>query len=96
MVWHFWPWCHSFSKFDIDEFARVRQVINVINAWGTMSVFYTISDTEEVAVHIKKNFVMVDHPDLMTYMKVILDSFFRTARTVDEEIEKARLQECNK
>ena len=20
-----WPWCHSFSKFDIDEFARVRQ-----------------------------------------------------------------------
>ena len=26
-----WPWCHSFSKFDIDEFARVRQVVNEIN-----------------------------------------------------------------
>ena len=90
-----WPWCHSFSKFDIDEFARVRQVINEINARGTVSVFYTNSDTEEVAVHIKKNFVLVEHPDIKTYMKVILDSFFRTARTMDLEIEKAKLQEYN-
>jgi hypothetical protein len=32
-----WPWCHSFSKFDIDEFARVRQVVNDINMRGTLS-----------------------------------------------------------
>ena len=31
-----WPWCHSFSKFDIDEFARVRQVVNDINAKGRL------------------------------------------------------------
>ena len=29
-----WPWCHSFSKFDIDEFARVRHVVNDIWYYG--------------------------------------------------------------
>lgn len=92
-----WPWCHSFSKFDIDEFARVRRVINDINAMGTASVFYGISDSDDVAVHIKKNFLLVPQiPDLDRYMKGMLDSFFRTARTLDVEIEKCRLQECER
>lgn len=91
-----WPWCHSFPKFDIDEFARAKQVMNEINMRGSVSVFYTISDSDEVAVHIKKNFVLVEHPDLEWYMRVILDGFFRTARTLDIEIEKAKLQECSR
>lgn len=92
-----WPWCHSFSKFDIDEFARVRQVVNDMNARGTASVFYGITDSDDVAVHIKKHFLLVPQiPDLEDYMKLILDSFFRTARTLDLEIEKCRLQECER
>ena len=90
-----WPWCHSFSKFDIDEFARVRQVVNDINARGTATVIYGITDSDDVAVHIKKHFLLVPQiPDLEDYMKLMLDSFFRTARTLDLEIEKCRLQEC--
>ena len=90
-----WPWCHSFSKFDIDEFARVRQVVNDINARGTASVFYSIADSDDVAVHIKKHFLFVPQiPDLEEYLKIMLDCFFRTARTLDVEIEKCRLQEC--
>ena len=92
-----WPWCHSFSKFDIDEFARVRQVVNDINARGTASVFYGITDSDDVAVHIKKHFLLVSQiPDLVDYLKLMLDSFFRTARTLDLEIEKFRLQECER
>ena len=92
-----WPWCHSFSKFDIDEFARVRQVVNDINKQGTLSVFYSITDSDEVAVHIKKHFLFVQQiPDLESYLKITLDSFFRTARTLDIEVEKCRLQECEK
>ena len=92
-----WPWCHSFSKFDIDEFARVRQVVNDINARGTASVFYGITDSDDVAVHIKKHFLLVSQiPDLEDYLKLMLDSFFRTARTLDLEIEKCRLQECER
>ena len=92
-----WPWCHSFSKFDIDELSRVRQVINDINMRGTASVFYSITDSDDVAVHIKKHFLLVSQiPDLEDYLKLMLDSFFRTARTLDVEIEKFRLQECER
>lgn len=92
-----WPWCHSFSKFDIDELSRVRQVINDINMRGTASVFYCITDSDDVAVHIKKHFLLVSQiPGLEDYLKLMLDSFFRTARTLDVEIEKFRLQECER
>ena len=92
-----WPWCHSFSKFDIDELSWVRQVINDINMRGTSSVFYCITDSDDVAVHIKKHFLLVSQiPGLEDYLKLILESFFRTARTLDVEIEKCRLQECER
>ena len=92
-----WPWCHSFSKFDIDELSRVRQVINDINMRGTASVFYSITDSDDVAVHIKKHFLLVSQiPGLEDYLKLMFDSFFRTARTLDVEIEKFRLQECER
>ena len=87
-----WPWCHSFSKFDIDELARVRQVVNVINIQSTVSVFYGITDSEDVAVHIKKHFLFIQQiPDLVDYLKATLDNFFRTARALDLEIEKCRM-----
>lgn len=90
-----WPWCHSFSKFDIDEFARVRQVVNDINARGMTSVFYSTTDSDEVAVHIKKHFLLVQQiPNIEDYLKLMLDIFFRTARTLRVEIEKSRVQEC--
>ena len=92
-----WPWCYSFSKFDIDEFARVRQVVNDVNMRGIVSVFYGTTDSDEVALHIKKNFLLIPQiPDLEEYLKLILDGFFRTARTLDLEIEKCRMQECAK
>ena len=92
-----WPWCHSFSKFDIDEFARVRQVVNDVNLRDTVSVVYTIADSDEVALHIKKNFIFLPQlPQIDEYLKLNLNSFFRTARTLDLEIEKHRMQECEK
>ena len=90
-----WPWCHSFSKFDIDEFARVRQVVNEVNLRDTLSVVYSISDSDDVALHIKKHFIFIQQiPELEEYLKMILNSFFRTSRTLELEIEKCRMQEC--
>jgi len=90
-----WPWCHSFSKFDINEFSRVRQVMNEINARGMTSVFYSITDSDEVAVHIKKHFLLVQQiPNIDEYLKLMLNIFFRTARTLHVEIEKCRVHEC--
>ena len=90
-----WPWCHSFSKFDIDECARVRQVVNEINLRESVSVVYTISDSDDVALHIKKHFLLVPQiPEVEEYLRMILNSFFRTARMLELEIEKCRMQEC--
>ena len=90
-----WPWCHHFSKFDIDEFARVRQVVNEINVQGTVSVVYTLADSDDVALHIKKHFLLVPQiPEVEEYLRMILNSFFRTARMLELEIEKCRMQEC--
>ena len=92
-----WPWCHSFSKFDIDEFARVRQVVNDINLQDVVSVVYTITDSDDVAVHIRKNFLFIPQiPQIEEYMKLNLIGFFRTARTLELEIEKCRMQEYEK
>ena len=75
----------------------VAQVVNDINMRGTLSVFYGITDSDDVAVHIKKHFLFVEQiPDLEGYLKLTMDSFFRTARTLDIEVEKCRLQECEK
>lgn len=90
-----WPWCHSFSKFDIDEFARVRQVVNEINMYESLTVFYTFADSDEVALHIKKHFLLVPQvSEVEEYLRVILNGFFRTARTLNLEIEKCRMNEC--
>ena len=92
-----WPWCYSFNKFDIDEFARVRQVANDINAYGIVSVFYGISDSDEVAVHVKKNFVFIQQiPNIEDYLRMMLENFFRAVRKLELEIEKIKMQECER
>ena len=92
-----WPWCHSFSKFDIDEYARVQKVVNDINARGVVSVFYGETDSDDVAVHIRKNFLFVPQiPELDDYLRLMVESFFGIVRTLDVEIEKCRLRECEK
>ena len=92
-----WPWCYSFSKFDIDEFARVRQVVNEVNMRDTLSVIYSITDSDDVALHIKSNFLFIAQiPEIEDYLRAILNSFFRTARTLELEIEKCRMMECEK
>lgn len=64
---------------------------------GTVSVIYGITDSDDVAVHIKKHLLLVPHiPDLEDYLKLTLDSFFRTARTLDIEMENCRFQECER
>lgn len=89
-----WPWCHTFNKFDIDEFSRVQRVVNEINSYDSITVFYGISDSDDVLLHMRKNLIFVPQiPKINEYLRSILRSFFQTARTLDFEIEKSRLQE---
>lgn len=89
-----WPWCHTFNKFDIDEFSRVQRVVNEINSYDSITVFYGISDSDDVLLHMRKNLIFVPQiPQINEYLRSILRNFFQTARTLDFEIEKSRLQE---
>ena len=89
-----WPWCHTFNKFDIDEFSRVQRVVNEINSYDSITVFYGISDSDDVLLHMRKNLIFVPQiPQINEYLRSILRSFFQTTRTLDFEIEKSRLQE---
>ena len=84
-------------KKDIDTSQRpLVQVINDINAYGIVSVFYGNTDSDEVAVHVKKNFLFIQQvPAIEKYLRLMLDSFFRAVRKLDLEIEKLKMQECN-
>ncbi len=90
-----WPFFYTFSKFDVDEFSRGRQAINDINSHAVVSAFYVFTDSDEVAVHLIKHFLFIPQiPDLDVYLKDFLYNFFVTARNMNLEIEKSRLQEC--
>ncbi len=90
------PWCYSFSRFDIDEFARVRRVVNNINSHSNCTIFYTTNaETDEIAIHVRKHFIFVPQiQDLEGYLAVTMGSFFNTVRELNLEIEKVRMKEC--
>lgn len=89
-----WPWCYYFSKFDIDELARVRQVINIINGHGEVSMFYLEADSDEIAVIVKKNLLFVQQiPELDNYLRLIINNFFEAVRTLELEVERKKILE---
>ncbi|MBQ9636331.1 MAG: hypothetical protein IJV36_00350 [Prevotella sp.] len=92
------PGVHRFSVFDIDEHSRVRKIINEMNWKSPFQVFYLQNEkADEVVVHIKKNFILAPQiPQLNNYLKCILRDFFVTRDKMVLEIEKKRLQECEK
>ena len=93
-----WPWCHSFNIYDVDEFARVRKVVNEINIRSTSTIFYIPNpESDEVAVHIRKNFIFIPQiTQLSEYLQGILRSFFIAVRELNTEIERVRILECEK
>lgn len=92
------PWVHCCSIFDIDEYSRVRKAVNEMNWTAPCQVFCLQNEeTDEVVVHIKKNFILAPQiPQLNNYLISILRSFFITQRDLAIKIEKERLQECEK
>ena len=93
-----WPWCHSCSFYDVDEFSRVRRMVNEVNMHYSCKLFYLVnSEADEVGIHVKKHFLFIPQiPQLDGYLIGYLSSFFETVRSFDVDVEKIRLQECEK
>jgi hypothetical protein len=90
-----WPWCHSFSSFDIDEFARARKIVNELNLNTDCTLCYSNNkESDEIAVHIRYSILFITQiPQLSDYFRSKLNQFFATQRELMLRIEKEKIQE---
>lgn len=89
------PWCHSVSRFDIDEFSRVRRVLNELNNVSGCALFYQeYNETDEIGIHIRKHFFFTyDIAMIKEYLRAILGMLFRAQQELEMRVEKLRLRE---
>lgn len=93
-VYDLW-WYHLSTYCDVEEFARMQKVVNLINSYSSCTVLYTINkEAEMIGVHSKKNILFVQQiPNLEGYLTSVLDAFFKVQRTVMTEIERMKVTE---
>lgn len=93
-----WPWCYSCSLHDVENFARVRKAMNEVNRFGRCVMsYYPVPESCEASVFIQKEFLLIPQiPQLDDYLKSIINILFGAARTLELEIEKCRMQDCEK
>ena len=93
-VYDLW-WYHLSTYCDVEEFARMQKVVNLINSYSSCTVLYTINkEAEMIGVHSKKNMLFIQQiPNLEGYLASVLDVFFKVQRTVITEIERMKVTE---
>lgn len=89
-------WWHV-ELYDIDEFARLKKVINRSNLNNSVVTVYTIDEEgKNVDVHCKAIILFVSQiPELENYLRMELGEFFRAHQFVANEMAKLREQEEN-
>jgi hypothetical protein len=83
------------DRYDSEEFARLKQVINSSNIDNSVTAIYTI-DEEEKSVDIHSKSVIRFTPDIRgieDYLKLELGDFFHVHRYVNLEMAKLRDKE---
>ena len=89
-------WAHV-ELYDVDDFARLKKVINGSNLNNSVTTVYTIDEAgSNVDVHCRSIILFVPQiPDLQAYLRVELNDFFAAHRYVGIEMEKLRGQEAS-
>lgn len=87
-------WEHV-ELYDIDDVSRIRKAINTANLNTSVTTIYVIDeDGKNLDVHTKTMFLfMSSMPDLETYLRIILATFFEAHKIVNTEMHKMRKQE---
>ena len=90
-------WWHAIPiDADIEEFARLRKAVNLVNGSASCTVIYTPDqEEEEIGVHSKKNMLFISQiPDIELYLQAVLNDFFKVQRWVLTEIEKQKVNQA--
>ena len=93
MVDVIYPQWYEHDLYDIDGFSNVRRLINDLNGYVNVTVFYYI-DEEKVKVHSRKQFLFsaeLLRPEL--YLRAMLEDFFKVRQEFEVELEKINAKE---
>jgi len=90
-----YPFSHRVSLLDIDEFSRVRRVLNELNNVSGCALFYQeYEDKDEIGIHISKHFLFTsDIPMLHDYLRCVLTMLFRAQQELVIGVEKEKVNE---
>ena len=81
--------------YDVNEFARLKKVINESNINNSVTTVYTVDEAgNNVNVHSKSTILFVSTiPEIEDYLKLELNEFFRVHQYVKLEMAKLRDKE---
>lgn len=87
-------WGHV-ELYDIEEFARLKKIINGANLNNSVTTVYTIDEAgSNVDVHCKSTILFIPQiPNLEDYLRLELNEFFRAHQYVGNEMTKLRERE---
>ena len=91
---HF-PWMYDVSADDIEEFARIRKVINQMNFQFHCTFFYTVNHNYgTVGVHAKRTALFsADIHQYERYLQSMIEYFFHVQRIFYLEMDKLKSKE---
>lgn len=92
-IWNTW-WA-TFDINDIDEVARVRKAINIVNTNGGLTMLYSIDEeTQKLAVHTKRNCLLIPEiPNTEQYLIAMLSGFFNIQHYFKDVLDDLRKEE---
>lgn len=89
-----YPQWYEHDVYDIDGFSNVRRLINDVNGYANVTIFYYIDEEERVHVHSRRRFLFSTElikPEI--YLRTMLDDFFETRQQFMLELSKINTKE---
>ncbi len=91
-IWDLW-W-GEWEANDIDNFSRLKRVINDANIRGGVIVVYSINDEQKVGIHSKMQILFCQDIDKIDeYLSAILSRFFYVHQFVSKEMARLQVEE---
>lgn len=92
-IWN--TWWSTFDINDLDEVARVRKAINIMNTNGNLTLLYSIEEEgQKLAVHTKRTCLLIPEiPNSDQYLFAMLSGFFDIQRHFKEVLDNLAKEE---